>query len=276
MLIDNANLYLQVLFCTSITFMCTALGSAFVFFTKKISNKFKQITLGFAAGIMFAASIWSLIIPSIEMSKNSNIYEWLPAVIGIIVGTLFLFGLDKLFIYFQNRKKIINKKNLNTKIGLSKKSKLLLIVITIHNFPEGMAVALSVIVSMKTNNENFLSFLPLMIGIGLQNIPEGSAVSFALRENNVSRFKCFLYGSLSGIIEPIGGIISVLMVEFVNDILPYVLSFSAGAMICVVINELTPEFCNIDNLKKNKSNFIGTLTFIIGFLLMMVLDIGLS
>lgn len=305
MFVDNPLIYGWVSLGTTVTFISTAIGAAFVFFLKKINPLFKQISLGFSGGIMIAASIWSLIIPSIEQASKTNIASWIPAAIGIVVGTIFLLGLDKGITYLQNKpldgKKTrfisIFKKNTinyneaqivhineeNQKILEKKynvrKSTLLMTSITIHNVPEGMAVGLSIMTSFLNDSSlvNVASFLPLMIGIGIQNVPEGAAVSFSLRQNGMSRWKSFLYGALSGIVEPIGGIFAVLIVGWINNIMPYVLSFSAGAMICVVINELVPEFCNTEaNQRKGFTNISGITTFMIGFLLMMILDIALA
>lgn len=230
----------------------TTLGSSFIFFCKNVLKESNEkIFLGFAAGVMLAASIWSLIIPSIEMSKTC-----IPAVLGIILGVLFLLVMDKIIIK-------ISKEN--------KKGRMLGIAITLHNIPEGMAVGVSFALAINSGNEiAFASALAIALGIAIQNIPEGMAISLPYRASGMSKIRSFIIGSLSGIVEPIAAIITLLISGLIIKILPMLLAFAAGSMIYVVIKELVPES------QKGQFSDFGLIGNIIGFILMMVLDILLG
>ena len=242
-----------------IPFIGTSFGSAFVFFMKKnMSERFQKITVGFAAGVMIAASVWSLILPSVEMAEKQNIISWVPATIGLILGVVFLILINKF------AEKLETKRN-------GKKLNMLLFSVTLHNIPEGMAVGVSFAAFLAENAgvELFEAML-LAIGIAIQNIPEGAIISMPLKMEGVSKPKAFLYGVLSGIVEPIAAVITVMMINIVVPILPYLLSFAAGAMIYVVVEELIPE------VHSGRKSSLGVIGFTIGFVIMMVLDIALG
>ena len=242
-------------------FVGTTLGAATVFFLKKdLTPKGKRLLLGFAAGLMFAASIWSLIIPAIEMSQNFGKLSWLPAAIGLILGCVFFIGVD---IILANLEEKIFKKTHNT----TKENAMLIFAITLHNFPEGMAVGVAFAGLLSGNSMLGLSAaLALSIGIAIQNFPEGAAVSLPIASEGKSKLKAFLIGMLSGLVEPISAIITILISGFITPILPYLLAFSAGAMIYVVVEELVPQI-------QDKSSKIGTIGIFIGFSIMMILDV---
>ncbi len=241
----------------------TTLGSAMVFFLKdSINPKLQKVLLGFASGVMIAASIWSLLEPAIDTYDNYK--KWLIPGIGFLVGIIFLLLLDYLIphIHIDKQEEGIKK----TK--LSKTSKMFLAV-TLHNIPEGLAVGV-VIAGMISGNINEHAMLALSIGIAIQNFPEGAIISMPLREEGLSRFKAFLYGFMSGVVEPIAGLVAILLTYYVNTILPFVLAFAAGAMIYVVVEELIPE------ANEGAHSNLATIGLAIGFVLMMTLDIALG
>lgn len=258
----NLNVTAQALIATLFTFIITSLGASVVFFFKKVNKTLLDAMLGFAAGVMIAASFFSLLNPAIEMAKSLDLIIWFTCAIGFILGGLFLFISDKIF------NKLMNKRKNNNKI---KRVFMLMMSITIHNIPEGLAVGVA-FGSLAYNLEgaNLLSAIILAIGIGLQNFPEGSAVSLPLRRDGYSRLKSFILGSLSGIVEPIAGIIGSILILKIRLLLPYLLAFAAGAMIYVVIEELIPES------QTNKKKDLMAFTSIIGFTIMMILDIALG
>ena len=241
----------------------TTLGSAMVFFLKdNINPKLQKILLGFASGVMIAASIWSLLEPAIDTYDNYK--KWLIPGIGFLIGIIFLLLLDYLIphIHIDKQEEGIKK----TK--LSKTSKMFLAV-TLHNIPEGLAVGF-VIAGMISGNINEHAMLALSIGIAIQNFPEGAIISMPLREEGLSRFKAFLYGFMSGVVEPIAGLVAILLTYYVSTILPFVLAFAAGAMIYVVVEELIPE------ANEGAHSNLATIGLAIGFVLMMTLDIALG
>ena len=241
----------------------TTLGSAMVFFLKdNINPKLQKILLGFASGVMIAASIWSLLEPAIDTYDNYK--KWLIPGIGFLIGIIFLLLLDYLIphIHIDKQEEGIKK----TK--LSKTSKMFLAV-TLHNIPEGLAVGV-VIAGMISGNINEHAMLALSIGIAIQNFPEGAIISMPLREEGLSRFKAFLYGFMSGVVEPIAGLVAILLTYYVSTILPFVLAFAAGAMIYVVVEELIPE------ANEGAHSNLATIGLAIGFVLMMTLDIALG
>lgn len=248
-----------------IPFIGTALGSLMVFLLKeKLNSKIEKFLLGFASGVMIAASIWSLIIPSIEMSKKENIIAWLPATIGFLLGIFFLLILDLIIPYIN-----LNKEN-NKKFKLSKNVKLVLAV-TLHNIPEGMAVGVAFASILSKNNSMTLaSAFALSIGIAIQNFPEGAIISMPLKSSGMSKLKSFNIGTLSGVVEPIAAIITILLVNMIRPVLPYLLAFASGSMIYVVIEELIPDAHYNDRFK------ISTLGTSFGFCLMMILDVSLG
>ena len=251
-----------------IPFLGTALGSAMVYLMKnKLNEKVEKILLGFASGVMVAASVWSLLIPSIDMSIEQNKIGWLPASIGFILGILFLLLLDTIIPHLH----INDDKPEGLKTSRLKKSTMMVLAVTLHNIPEGMAVGVALAAALSNNSGITLaSAFALSIGIAIQNFPEGAIISMPLKEEGISKNKSFLLGALSGIVEPVFGFITILLTSFVVPVLPYLLSFAAGAMIYVVVEELIPE-----SQSGTHSN-IGTIGFAIGFVIMMILDVALG
>ena len=242
-----------------IPFIGTSFGSFFVFFLKdNINEKFKKIIIGFAAGVMIAASIWSLIIPSVEMTEKQGIIKWIPATVGLGFGVLFLIIINR----YAN--KIESKKN-------GKKLNMLLFSVTLHNIPEGMAVGVCFAAFLINDvGIGLMEAMLLAIGIGIQNIPEGAIISMPLKLKGISKKKSFIYGVLSGIVEPIAAVFTILLINIIIPMLPYLLSFAAGTMIYVVIEELVPE------MHKGEKTCLGIIGVIIGFIVMMILDIVFS
>ena len=250
-----------------IPFLGTTLGSAMVFFMKnKMNKKVEKLLLGFASGVMIAASIWSLLMPSIEMAEEQQKIAWIPAAVGFLLGMAFLLVLDSIIPHLH----LNTEKPEGIKAKL-KRSTMLVFAVTLHNIPEGMAVGV-VFAGVISGNSNIsmLGAFTLAIGIAIQNLPEGAIISMPLKTSGISKKKAFLYGVISGIVEPIAGFITILLTSIIVPILPYLLSFAAGAMIYVVANELIPESQN-DELP-----VIGTIGITIGFLLMMILDVTLG
>ena len=223
---------------TMITFLATVIGSAFVFFFRNgISPFYQRICLGFAAGVMIAASVWSLLIPAIEMAEEQGKIGWIPAAGGFILGGLFLYILDKMLPHLHLMSGLTEGPSTQLK-----KSTLLFLAVTLHNIPEGLAVGLSFALAAREGSSLSLSAaLVLAIGIGLQNLPEGAAISLPLRKQGVSSQKAFAFGALSGIVEPIAGVLGAILVGSIISIMPWFLAFAAGAMIYVVVEELIPE-----------------------------------
>ena len=258
---------MEVFWGLAIPFIGTTLGSGMVFLMKnKINNKIEKLLLGFASGVMIAASVWSLLIPSIEMAKNQNVAEWIPATVGFLLGIIFLLILDS----------VIPHLHLNTDKPEGIKAKMqkttmMVLAVTLHNIPEGMAVGVVFAGAIAQNTGiTMAGAIALAIGIAIQNFPEGAIISMPLKSEGMSKSKAFLYGTLSGIVEPIGAIITIALTNLVVPILPYFLSFAAGAMIYVVVEELIPESQNGEH-----SN-IGTIGVAIGFVIMMILDVALG
>ena len=221
-----------------IPFLGTTLGAAMVFLMKKeINKKIEKLLLGFAAGVMIAASVWSLIIPSIDMAKEQGIISWIPASIGFSLGILFLLALDHIIPHLHL--KTDKPEGIRAKL---KNSTMMALAVTLHNIPEGMAVGV-VFAGMIAQNAGITlaSAIALAIGIAIQNFPEGAIISMPLRGEGVSKTKAFVYGMLSGIVEPIGAVLTILITSTIVPVLPYILSFAAGAMMYVVVEELIPE-----------------------------------
>lgn len=249
----------------SIPFIGTTLGAAMVFFMKnKLSIKTEKILLGFASGVMIAASIWSLIIPSIEMAENQGIMSWIPATIGFILGILFLLLIDYLVPHLEHGK----VKGIQSKLS---DNAMLVLAVTLHNIPEGMAIGV-VFASVLAGNigVTLSSAFALAIGIAIQNFPEGAIISMPLKSKGMKKDKAFIIGTISGIVEPIAACITILLISYVVPLLPYLLSFAAGAMIYVVVDELIPES------QKGELSFLGTIGVTVGFLIMMILDVSLG
>ena len=257
----------QLLIGVLVPFLGTALGSANVFFMKKeLSEKLSHALEGFAAGVMVAASIWSLIIPAMEQSEGMGKLSFIPAVIGFWTGILFLLLLDEIIPHLHM--------NSDEPEGLKsnfKKTTMMVLAVTLHNIPEGMAVGVVYAGWMSgTNGITAAGALALALGIAIQNFPEGAIISMPLRSNGESRMKAFVSGVLSGLVEPIGTIITILLASLVVPVLPYLLCFAAGAMMYVVIEELIPEMAS------GKHTNVSTIMFAFGFTLMMTLDVALG
>jgi ZIP family zinc transporter len=259
---------LQALFATLFTWAVTALGAAFVFVNKTISRRLLVIMLGFAAGVMIAASFFSLLLPAIDMAEASGTPGWLPAVVGFLAGGAFLYGIDKLLPHLHVGLDMDQSEGIKTHW---QRSVLLVLAITLHNFPEGLAVGVAFgAVAAGVPSASLTSALALALGIGLQNFPEGMAVSMPLRGEGISRRRAFMLGQASGIVEPIAGVLGALAVITMQSILPYALSFAAGAMIYVVVEELIPES------QRGESTDLGTLGAMVGFAVMTFLDVALG
>ena len=248
-----------------IPFTGTTLGSAMVFFMKnKMNAKVEKLLLGFASGVMIAASIWSLIIPSIDMAEEQNKIAWIPAAVGFLLGITFLLVLDSVIPHLHLKSD--EPEGIKSKL---KKTTMMVFAVTLHNIPEGMAVGVTFAGALIGNaGITMAGAFALAIGIAIQNFPEGAIISMPLKSEGMSKTKAFIYGTLSGIVEPIGAVITILLTNAVVPILPYLLSFAAGAMIYVVVEELIPESQSGDH-----SN-IGTIGVAIGFTIMMILDVA--
>ncbi len=269
--ISQINPVLQALMGTLFTWGVTALGAALVFFFKKINKTALNGMLGFAAGVMIAASFWSLLAPGIEMAEDLGQTAWLTATIGFLGGGLFLFLVDKLLPHLHMGLKTSEAEGIKTSW---QRSILLVLAITLHNIPEGLAVGVAFgAVSYGIPSASLGGAIALAIGIGLQNFPEGAAVSIPLRREGFSRGKAFLYGQASGIVEPIAAVIGAFAVVAIRPLLPYALAFAAGAMIYVVVEELIPEAQQ--ELGKSRTD-IATIGCMLGFSVMMILDVALG
>lgn len=248
-------------------FLMTALGAAAVFFFRKQARaQVQKIFLGFAAGVMIAASVWSLLIPAMEQATQTGQKEWLPAAGGFALGVAFLMLLDSVIPHLHPQTKQTE--------GISaqwKRTTMLMTAVTLHNIPEGMAVGLAFALAAQQNSPaGYSAAFALAMGMGIQNFPEGAAISLPLRQEGFSRTKSFVYGALSGAVEPIFGIAAVLIAGQIQPLMPWMLSFAAGAMMYVVAEELIPE------ARLGEHSNVGTLGVMGGFLLMMVLDVALG
>ncbi len=265
----NFNPVTQAFIATLFTWGMTALGATLVFATKTINQRLLDSMLGFAGGVMIAASYWSLLGPAIEMSENNPIGTWFPAAFGFLLGGIFLWGIDKLLPHLHPNTSIDKAEGFYRKDR--KRSTLLVLAITLHNIPEGLAVGIAFGALANGGTEASLAgALTLALGIGIQNFPEGVAVSMPLRGEGMSRRKSFLYGQFSGMVEPIAAVIGALAVSFIEPLLPYALSFAAGAMIFVVAEEVIPS----SQEKGNKD--LASMSLMVGFVLMMILDVALG
>ncbi|MDD3205959.1 MAG: ZIP family metal transporter [Lachnospiraceae bacterium] len=250
-----------------IPFVGTTLGSACVFFMKnEIKPLVQKSLLGFASGVMIAASVWSLLIPAIDMSDHMGKMAFVPAAVGIIIGMAFLFAMDKLTPHLHLNSD--EPEGPHTKL---RKTTMLVLAVTLHNIPEGMAVGV-VFAGLVTGSSEITiaGAIALAVGIAIQNFPEGAIIALPLKSEGNSKSRAFMYGTLSGIVEPIAAVLTVLLSQFVIPVLPYLLSFAAGAMLYVVVEELLPE------ASAGEHSDIGTIGFAIGFIVMMVLDVALG
>ncbi|MBP1736584.1 MAG: Metal transporter, family [Oscillospiraceae bacterium] len=246
----------------------TTLGAAMVFlFRKTVSTQIQKIFLGFAAGVMIAASVWSLLIPAIEEAEKDGQIGWISASGGFILGVAFLVALDKLIPHLHPQ-----SNQTEGPASSMKRTSLLVLAVTLHNIPEGIAVGLSFALAAQHGGDaaSYSAALALALGIGIQNFPEGAAISLPLRQEGMGTFRSFVMGSLSGIVEPIFGILSVLVAAVIAPYMPWMLSFAAGAMMYVVVEELIPE------AHLGEHNDMGTMGVMSGFLLMMILDVALG
>lgn len=259
----------QALIATLFTWGVTALGSSLVFFTRTLNTKVMDCMLGFAAGVMIAASFWSLLAPGIEMAEELGHLSWLTAAIGFLGGGIFMRLTDKFLPHIHPGLSIDKKEGIKTSW---QRSTLLVLAITLHNIPEGLAVGVAFgAVGAGLPSATIGGAIALAIGIGIQNFPEGTAVSMPLRREGMSKMKSFMYGQASGLVEPIAGVIGAIFVIHMQHLLPYALCFAAGAMIFVVVEELIPESqSNYENID------IVTMATMAGFTIMMVLDVSLG
>jgi len=263
---ESINPVLAALYATLFTWFLTALGASFVFFFKTMNRVVLDGMLGFTGGVMIAASFWSLLAPAIEMSKGEGFVKVIPAAVGFALGALFIFGLDKILPHLH-----INFKETEGVKSPWQRTTLLVLAITLHNIPEGLAVGvLFGGVAAGIPEASIAGAVTLAIGIGIQNFPEGIAVSMPLRRMGMSRWKSFMYGQSSALVEPIAGVLGAVAVIFFIPILPYALAFAAGAMIFVVVEEVIPE------TQQDKNTDIATLGLIGGFIVMMTLDVALG
>lgn len=250
-----------------IPFAGTTLGAACVFFLKnEIRPLVQKMLLGFASGVMVAASVWSLLIPAMDMSENMGNFAFVPAAVGFLVGILFLLLMDKLVPHLH-----LGCDEPEGKKCTLKKNTMLVLAVTLHNIPEGMAVGV-VFAGMLAENTNITmaGAFALSIGIAIQNFPEGAIISLPLKSEGNTRKRAFTMGMLSGVVEPIGALVTILLASYITPILPYLLAFAAGAMIYVVVEELIPE------ASEGEHSNIGTIGFAAGFVLMMILDVALG
>lgn len=252
---------------TGFTFLMTTLGAAMVFlFRRAVGEKFQRIFLGFAAGVMIAASVWSLLIPAIQEAEAAGHTGWVPAAGGFLLGVLFLLSLDFILPHLHPGGDAPEGMRSNLK-----RTTLLVFAVTLHNIPEGMAVGLSFALAAQHGDPAlYAGAMALAIGIGVQNFPEGAAIALPLRQEGMSRTKAFLCGSASGLVEPIFGILTVLVAGTIRPLMPWLLSFAAGAMLYVVVEELIPE------AHLGEHSNVGTLGVMGGFLVMMILDVALG
>ena len=259
----------QAFLATLFTWGMTALGAALVFLTKRANQKFLDSMLGFAGGVMIAASFWSLIAPALEMAESGSVPEWVPAAVGFLLGGLFLSLINKLIPHLHPNLPMRKAEGMHSE--RKRRSTLLVLAVTLHNIPEGLAVGVSFgAAATELSSAGVTGALALAIGIGIQNFPEGTAVSMPLRRDGMSRLKRFGYGQLSGMVEPIAAVIGAAAVVTIEPLLPYALSFAAGAMIFVVAEEVIPA----SQEEGNKD--LASMALMVGFTVMMILDVALG
>jgi ZIP family zinc transporter len=268
-MLENMGPLQLALLGTGFTFLMTAVGAATVFFVRgEVRPRTQHAFLGFASGVMIAASIWSLLIPAIEMAGEQGMAEWFPAAGGFVLGGLFLFALDRLLPHLHPG--AVRPEGLSSSL---RRTTMLVLAVTLHNIPEGMAVGLAFgLAGVEQSPAGLAAAFSLAIGMGLQNFPEGAAISLPLQKEGCSKFKSFIYGALSGVVEPVAGVIGVLLAVYVSGIMPWMLAFAAGAMIYVVVEELIPE----SQSGPDEHSHEGTIGTMAGFLIMMILDVALG
>ncbi|MFD1363192.1 ZIP family metal transporter [Lentibacillus salinarum] len=259
----------QAIIGTLFTWGMTALGAALVFTTRGVNQKLMDSLLGFAGGVMIAASFWSLLSPALDMAEDNGTTAWVPAAIGFMLGGIFLWGIDKILPHLHPNSPIEHAEGIQPK--KKKRSTLLVFAITLHNIPEGLAIGVAFgAVAAGFPSASLTGAIALAIGIGIQNFPEGVAVSLPLRREGMSRRKSFVYGQFSGMVEPIAAIVGVLAVTFIQPLLSYALSFAAGAMIFVVAEEVIP------GSQEEGNKDLASMSLMIGFTIMMILDVALG
>lgn len=264
----DLNPIMQALLATLFTWFVTALGAGLVFFTKTVNQRLLDFMLGTAAGVMIAASFWSLLAPAIALSEELWGHAWVPAVIGFLGGGAFLWAVDKVLPHLHPGLKMSEAEGVKTSW---QRSTLLVLAITLHNIPEGLAVGVAFgAVAAGIPGASMGAAIALALGIGIQNFPEGTAVSMPLRREGMSRYKSFMYGQASGVVEPIAGVIGAAAVILMRPLLPFALAFAAGAMIFVVAEELIPE-----SQRKGDTD-LPTVGVMVGFAIMMCLDVALG
>lgn len=257
----------QALIATLFTWGMTAIGAALVFTTKQVNQRLMDGMLGFAGGVMIAASFWSLLAPSIEMAKDGPFPSWFPAAVGFLLGGFFLTLADKVIPHVHPTSPPNDVEGINA--VNKRRSTLLVLAITLHNIPEGLAIGVAFgAVAAGFESASLSAAIALAIGIGIQNFPEGTAVSMPLRRDGMSRRKSFLYGQASAMVEPIAAVVGVLAVTLMAPILPFALSFAAGAMIFVVVEEVIP------GSQENGNKDLASVSLMIGFTVMMILDVA--
>lgn len=260
---------IQALIATLFTWLMTAFGAALVFTSKNFNQKILDGMLGLAGGVMIAASFWSLLAPALDMAEASGEIPWIPAAIGFLCGGLFIMAIDKVLPHLHPMSPIEQAEGIHPE--RKRRSTLLVLAITMHNIPEGLAIGVAFgSVAAGFPSASLAGAIALAIGIGIQNFPEGLAVSMPLRREGMSRMKSFGYGQLSGMVEPIAAVIGALAVVIIQPLLPYALSFAAGAMIFVVVEEVIPSS------HENGNNDLASIFLMIGFTIMMILDVALG
>lgn len=260
----------QALLAGSFTWIITAAGASLVFFAKSVSRKFLNLMLGFAAGVMIAASVWSLLLPAIDLAEESGLPGWFPAAVGFLAGGAFLRLADYFLPHIHVGASRDEAEGVETRW---RQSTLLVLAITLHNIPEGLAVGVAFGAAAQATGDSASTVgaaVALSIGIGLQNFPEGIAVAMPLRGIGASRRKSFFYGQLSALVEPVAAVVGALAIVIIDPVLPYALAFAAGAMIFVVVEELIPES------QTHGTTDLATLGAMVGFVVMMILDVSLG
>ena len=258
----------QALFAGLFTWGMTSLGAAGIYLTREVDRKVLDVMLGFAAGVMIAASYWSLLAPAIEMSEQMGVWPWFPAASGFLMGGAFLRGVDYFMPHLHLGLPIDKAEGVKTSL---RRTTLLILAVTLHNIPEGLAVGVAIgAAAAGLPSATLPAAIALAVGIGIQNMPEGLAISAPLRREGISRRKSFMYGQLSGIVEPIASVIGAAVVLVVRPLLPYALAFAAGAMIFVVVEEVIPES------QQGENTDISTMGVMLGFTVMMILDVALG
>jgi ZIP family zinc transporter len=265
-LLQNIHPVMLAFIAGVVTWVMTAFGAAAVFLTKEINRKFLDVMLGFAAGVMLAAIYWSMLAPAMKIATTRHLAPWLPATIGFLVGGVFLRGIDRILPHLQLGFPMEKAEGIKTHWH---RSTLLILAMTLHNIPEGLAIGIAFgAIAVSSSIATLHSAIALAIGIGIQDIPEGLAVSVPLRRDKISRLKSFWYGQLSGIVEPIASLIGALTVILAQSILPYTLAFAAGAMFFIVVEEIIPES------QRGGNAALATMGTIVGFVVMMILDVA--